>query len=592
MDMSFLRHGGAAVAVVVLACAARGAAPTLETTNAAVFIEARERALMADGGIGTTPAPHSPDTNILPLIDWGPNDTNVFVTLQDCLLMALKHNLGLAADRYRPGIREEGVRKAWAAFDPRYTMGYMWTGQEAPRPYEKEGLDSHFQYTYKDAVGNAAANNVDLSGGFSGTTPVGLAYKLLMGQNHTDADKYHTLTDSSVWLHARRQTGSIYNAYNSAMLTMPILKGFGIGVNMAPIRIARNNWRMSVVQLEALVQDLIFNVNKVYWLLYFCREDLGVQEYSLYRARELLRMNEGKLKLGMAAALDVTQARARIASQEEAVLLARRSMLVAEEELRKIVNYDTHDLSVSKALRQTRYHLVPVEKPQVVDITDDVGYLVGLALENQQTIEIAKLTLRNADETLKVAKNGLLPDVHLVGSLGFDGVGENYSSSYNDQYTGRHPIWSMGVEMSVPLLYLEPVAAYRQAKYAKQEAAATVEEVKQAVETEVRTALIEVETSHRRIEATREGSKFARDQLNAEEGRFKAGMATTFDVVYYQDQLAIALRKEIKALADWRVSVTALYRSTGRILVDSAIVIEDSYGPPEPSNTLADKIWP
>ena len=569
----------ACAVVAAFAVVSASFALVLETTNTAVFIEARERDLISggdSGGIAGSPSVlRSAVTGVTSLTEWGADDTNVFVTLRDCIVLGLENNLGLVIDRFQPAIDREGVRQAWSAFDPNFNMAFKWTGSKSPRPYDKEGPAGNF----KSVMGNSRNDNVDFHGGFAGLTPVGMKYDLSMGQAHSVSEPGGGYFNPS------------YDTYNNGAITMPLLKNFGIGVNMAPVRIARNNWRISRVTLEAAVQDLILSVNKAYWQLYFYREDLSAQEYSLHLAKETLKVNEAKVKAGMAAPLDVTQSKARIASQEEVVLVARNAMLNAEDVLRQVINYQMDDLFKPKALRRARYHLVPLEKPQVVEITDDEPYFIDLALNNQQTIEIAQLQLKNAGETFKVAKNNLLPEVNLVGSLGFNGLGGDYGHSYDDQYTGDHPAWTMGVEVTVPLLYLEPVATYRQAKYAQRQAEVNIEQVKQTVAISVRTALRSVETNRKRIDATREGSIFAREQLQAEVEKFKVGQSTTFDVLYYQDQLATALKNEIQALSDWRVSVTALYRTTGRILTDSNIVIEDYCSLPDPATSLADKIW-
>lgn len=567
-----LQWGTAACAIL---SALSLSALTLEVTNDAVLIEARERALVESAKINEPSSLRQALTGEISLTEWGPDDTNVFISIRDCIAMGLERNLGLVISRYDPSISEEDVRKAWSMFDPTYNMGFTWSGSKSPRPYDKEGPAGNF----KHVMGNSRSETVDFHGGFTGLLPTGMRYDLLMGQDHSLSDP------------GGDQYNPAYHAYNQGTLTVPVLKNFGLGVNMAPIRVARNSWRIARVTLEASVQDLILNITTAYWALYYTREDLSAQEYALKLAKELLKVNEAKVRVGMAAPLDVTQAKASIASQEEVVLLARKAVLNAEDILRQIINYEMAELFKPKALRSIKYHLVPLEKPKVIELPEGEGYFIEQALNNQQTIEIAQLSLKNAAENLKVAKNGLLPEVNLIGSLGFNSLGDDYGHAYDDQYSGQHPQWSMGVEMTVPLLYLEPVATYRQARYAKQQAEITVEQTRQTVVMDVRKSLRAVETNRKRIDTTREASLFAREQLQAEEEKFKVGQSTTFDVLYYQNQLATALRNEIRALADWRVSVTALYRSTGRILTDSNIVIEDSYGLPEPSNTLANRIW-
>jgi outer membrane protein TolC len=361
---------------------------------------------------------------------------------------------------------------------------------------------------------------------------------------------------------------------------------------MAPIRIARNTWRSSRIELDAAIQDLILEVTRAYWVLYYFREEAAAQEYTLKLAYELLKVNEAKVKVGMAAPLDVTKAKAQIATDEESLLVSRNQVRDAEDALRQLINLEMDDLLMPKAFRQVQYRLIPLEKPIVFDVPVDEPYFIQLALDNQQVIEIAQLALKSRQEEMKVAKNNLLPEVNLLGGLGFKGIGGDYGNAYGDQYSGRHPNWTMGVEFAMPLLQLEPVATYRKARYAQRQAEIGVEVAKQTVAIDVRRSLRGVETNRKRIDATREATRLAREQLTAEQEKFKVGQSTTFDVLFYQQQLANALQNEIRALADWRVSVTMLQRSTGRITAEHNIVVDDYMEMPQDfPPTIADRIW-
>jgi len=522
-----------------------------------------------------------PVSNLVAQLDahitaWKVPESNIYMTLNECLAMALEYNLGLTIDRYNPPSAAEGVRLAWSVFDPQYSMNFQWDGSLSPRPFQK----TYANGTTEDHIGNTRSDALNFGGQVAGKFMTGMEYSFGMGQNQQRINPGGGMFNP------------IFNSYNQATISVPILNGFGLGVNMAPIRIARNSWRASQVQLEASVQDMILSVTRAYWTLYYFREEAAAQEYTLQLAYELLKVNEAKVKVGMLAPLDVTKAKAQIATDEEQLLVSLNAVRDAEDVLRLLINFNMDDLMLPKAQRKVQDRLIPLEKPDVFDIPSDEPYFIQLALQNQQVIEIAQLGLKSTRETLKVAKNNLLPTVNLLGGLGLDGAGGDYGHAYDDQYSGRHPNWTLGVEFSMPILYLEPVATFRQARYAERQAELGVEQAQHNVAIGVRTALRGVETNRKRIDATREATRLAREQLSAEEEKFKVGQSTTFDVLYYQQQLATALRNEIRALADWRVSVTVLQRSTGRIIVDNNIIIEDYYdAPPMGVPTLADRIW-
>jgi len=80
--------------------------------------------------------------------------------------------------------------------------------------------------------------------------------------------------------------------------------------------------------------------------------------------------------------------------------------------------------------------------------------------------------------------------------------------------------------------------------------------------------------------------------LRAEQEKFNVGQSTTFLVLQYQDDLATALSSEIRALADWRISLAELYRVTAQTLPAQKIKIDDFYQIPNQGNPgISGWIW-
>lgn len=505
-------------------------------------------------------------------------ESNLFMTLRECITIGLKNNLGLAVEEYNPPIQWEEIRRARSVFDPVLYGQGAWTGQNSPAPYRKYFITGDS----KLVVGNRETKQKNFEGRISGKFITGLQYTLESGLTET----------------RNEPEGSGFNptmdVYTRASLVVPLLKNFGIGVNMAPIRIARNNWRISRVQLEAAVEQLVTDITESYWNLYYVREDANATEYTLQLANELLQINEAKVRVGMAAPLDVTQAKARIATEEGQLLLARNAVRNAEDRLRQIINYKMDELLRPRAYRPIEIRIVPLEKPQVVEFDFREDTLIEIALKNRQDLEVQRLQLMNARQNMKVARNELLPEVNFLASLGYTGTGESFDNAYDDQYTTRHPDWALGMELSMPLFYNEPVANYRVAKYSQRQQEITIEQVKYLIAVDVRTALRNLQTNRKRIYATQEATKYAREQLYAEQEKFNVGHSTTFDVLDFQEKLADALSQEIQALADWRISVAQLYLTIGRTLEENNIVVDEFYEHPEKDDSfsISEFVWP
>ncbi len=525
--------------------------------------------------------------------------SNIYITLRECIAFGLEENLGLTIDRYNPLIEKEGIRLERSVFDPQFYGIAKWSESKNPRPYYKKGFDRYewrqrirnsgaLTSIYRASVfennnltiGNTETEQTEFRGGISGKFITGLEYSFNMSQSRSWTEKFGGIINPA------------YSTLAEGSIKVPLLKGFGLGVNLAPLRIAKNNCRIANANFDEAMQMLVMDIINTYWTLYYYREDVSAKEYALNLAYELLKVNEAKVKVGMAAPLTVTEAKASIARQEEELLVAKNLVHDGEDNLRTIINFKMEVFFQPKAFRKVKYYLVPSEKPRVVDFKLDESDCIEGAVNNRQTIKIAKLQLKNSSENLKIAKNNLFPEVNFLGSLGYQGLGGNAGNAYDDQYSGQHPSWSLGVEVSFPIFYNEPVATFRRAKYNQRQTKLSLKNIKQIVAMDVRKSIRQVKTNRKRIDATKESTKLASEQLEAEQEKYKVGQSTTFKVLQFQDDFATAMSQEIRTLAEWRVSVAALYKSIGRILEENNILVDDYNKTEEEENPgWTDLIW-
>src|SRR6185503_3621014 len=60
------------------------------------------------------------------------------------------------------------------------------------------------------------------------------------------------------------------------------------------------------------------------------------------------------------------------------------------------------------------------------------------------------LRMDSANVATKVAKNNLLPQLNLVGSVGVEGLDGDYPGAVDNQFTGDHVSWSAGLQFELP----------------------------------------------------------------------------------------------------------------------------------------------
>ncbi|HEX7126480.1 MAG TPA: TolC family protein, partial [Thermodesulfobacteriota bacterium] len=112
------------------------------------------------------------------------------------------------------------------------------------------------------------------------------------------------------------------------------------------------------------------------------------------------------------------------------------------------------------------------------------------------------------------------------------------------------------------------------AELALRQAQIQVRTLELQVTEEVRAAVRAVNANAQRVEATREATRLAREQLTAEQRRLAVGLSTSFEVLRLQTDLATAQNAEIVAITDYRVSLANLDRVAGVLLNRYGIMVK------------------
>ena len=115
--------------------------------------------------------------------------------------------------------------------------------------------------------------------------------------------------------------------------------------------------------------------------------------------------------------------------------------------------------------------------------------------------------------------------------------------------------WSFSVNVSYPIGTSQAEAAYAQAKLQKQQEQTQLTGLELTVTQAVREAARQVNTNLKRVEATKRARELAQKRLDAENKRFEVGLATTFELLQAQRDLARAKQSELNATIDYNRSL-------------------------------------
>ncbi|MGE5849529.1 MAG: TolC family protein, partial [Candidatus Methylomirabilota bacterium] len=341
-------------------------------------------------------------------------------------------------------------------------------------------------------------------------------------------------------------------------LTQPLLKNFGFEATETNIRIATNNQSISREQLRLRVSDIVVQVQNAYVELAFAIENLEVQRRSLRLAQDLVALNKARVRAGVAAPVEVTQAEAQEAARVQDVILAEKALRDAEDTLKVILN-----LPVSGGWGQ---ELRPTYSLTFQPISVNLEESIQKALESRYEYKSAKLDIDNKELSTRLTRNQILPDLSLTGSVFSTGIGTTYGGNLSEMGSGDFVSYTVGVILTVPLGNRGPHASYIKAKLSADQARTSLKNLELQIIQQVREGVRRVEADAKRVEANRAARVLAEEQLRVEQRRLEAGVTTTFNVLSFQRDLSEAQADEIRAIADYYRSLANLEKVRGTVL--------------------------
>lgn len=487
------------------------------------------------------------------------------MSLDECIVKALKDNLGVAIQVLGPEISAAGVNQAQSKYIPTLSLSASTRSTE------------NASYSYLDA----SESLVDKTQNFtflnaSQALPTGGTFSL-------DFTGYKTATN--------RIGQTINPRYGTTMrfnFNQPLLRNFGFKMARREIRIAMNNLGVSEENLKKILTDTVYNVESAYWNLVYSIENLDVRRQSLQLAKDLLEKNQRSVEIGTLAPMEVLSARAEVATREADLIQAETQIKSNEDQLKLLLNIvGEEDRNVTA--------LLPKDKPTYVARAVSLEEALATAIQNRNDLEISRIGLETEKLNLSYAKNQNLPDLNLTGSLyapGIDGTRIFYIGSPLDgivDYTVpggidgalkqttsfQYPNWNLGLTLSIPLANIFSRASLAQARLNMRQAMLELENQKEQVYLEIKNAVRSVEANYKRILAYTTARELAEQKLAAEEEKRRVGMSTNYLVLSYQRDLANARISELNAIISYNVSLAALERSMGTNLKSKNIKLSD-----------------
>jgi outer membrane protein len=472
------------------------------------------------------------------------------LSMDDAVKSALEQNLGIRIQRIDPQIQDIGIAQARSFWAPNLQTNFSKNSQTQQPTSSLAG-----------GATNILNSNINTAVGVNQTLPWGAQY-------------------SATWNSSRFTTTNQFQSFSpqigtnlNLQFSQPLLRNFEIDQIRQQVANSKKSRELSDIQLQGVVTQTLRNVRNAYWDLSYAINNLKAQQESLALSQQSLKDNQKRVEIGTMAPIDIVQAQAEVASNEERVIVAEANIKAAQDNLRALIlDPGTPEFwSVS---------FEPTDAPAFTAQAIDVEAAVRNALDKRSDLSSAKNSLEQSDINIKYYRNQVKPDVNanvtyistaaggvLLSPVDFTAIaaGETinrtivsqrgFGSVLGDVLQSQYPNWTVGITVGYPLGSNVAQANLARVRLQYEQAQTQLKNLQMQVATQVRNAARNVQTNQQRVASARASRELQEKKLEAEEKKMAAGMGQTFFVFQAQRDLSLARTAEIQAISDYNKSL-------------------------------------
>lgn len=309
---------------------------------------------------------------------------------------------------------------------------------------------------------------------------------------------------------------------------------------------ARANLLATAHAQQAVRLSLIAEVALGYIQLLSLDAELRVADATAQSRRESLRMVELRFNAGVAAGVDLQQAKTSLAAAERAQASLARQRALVENSLAVLVGRNPGAVAREDQLRQFR---LPPEL---------AAGLPSALIGRRPDILAAEQSLRATSANVDAARKAWFPTISITGFLGL--VSPQLSGLFDD---GRDA-WTVSPAVTLPIFTAGRLDSNLELARAEQAVAA------EQYRLTVRTAFLEVENAlvaYQRLREERLALDRAvaadRERLRLVDLRYGNGVSSYFEVLDSQRQLFDSELEQIRATSAAYAAAVQLYRALG-----------------------------
>ena len=344
-----------------------------------------------------------------------------------------------------------------------------------------------------------------------------------------------------------------FSASANVRLTQPLLRGAGREVAYEALTQAERSLLYAIRDYELYREGFSIDVASRFYDLVQQKQSVDNQRRNLDGFVFGRKQAEALFSVGRTSELEVLRARRSELTSQNSLIEAEESYHLALDQFRIFLGLpEDHPIEVA------------AEEPEFVPVSWDVQSAVEVALKNRLDLLNRKEQLEDAERGLRIAKNGLLPDLNL--ELGYTRTGDAAASfvhqDLNDEF------YSAALSFGLPIDRLVERNAYRSSQFDLSQAMRSYEEFHDSLEVGVRSTFRELERRKKSLDIQTQLISDQERNAKIAQLRFEQGNFSNRDVVEAQQALLDARNALIREKVDYEIARLRLLKDLGILFID------------------------
>jgi outer membrane protein TolC len=263
---------------------------------------------------------------------------------------------------------------------------------------------------------------------------------------------------------------------------------------------------------------------------------------QLTTANALYQQDIERLKFGKIAQIDVNRSRVAMLLDQERLITLQNELSKQKITLARLTGLPPNEqYEISNA--------VPFAPAPPLSLDDAIEQ----AIEQRADLKAAEVQVTAAERALAAARAERLPSGSLSADYGGIGSPSQLRPTYTVVATLSVPIWNGG----------RTAGDIEQAQAALAQRRAELEDTRSQVESEVRTAYLDVVAAANQVEVAQQNLDVNHETLSQTRIRFESGVSTNVDVVQSQDAVSSAQLDYIDSVFAHNLAKLSLARAMG-----------------------------